>query len=118
MTADVEEQAGADHSSLPRTLLSPKMCLVTNVTDDPVGSMAYRPTDGACTAVLVVGMTAVPFMWDQGVGSPGAVAPAKSPSAEHVLRNGRSRPSRRPEPPLAPNELAPASLNMFTRASK
>jgi hypothetical protein len=27
--------------------------------------MAYRPAAGACTAVLVVDMTAVPFMWDQ-----------------------------------------------------
>ncbi len=55
--------------SLPRTLPSPNMCLVTNVTDDPAGSMAYRPAGGACTAVLVVDMTAVPFMWDQGARS-------------------------------------------------
>jgi len=32
--------------------------------------MAYRPAGGACTALLVVDMTAVPFMWDQGASSP------------------------------------------------
>jgi hypothetical protein len=78
--------------SLPRTLPSPNMCLVANVTDDPAGSMAYRPAGGACTAVLVVDMTAVPFVWDQGREKPGAVALAESPGAEHVLRSGRSRP--------------------------
>jgi hypothetical protein len=51
--------------SLPRTLPSPNMCFVANVTDDPAGSMAYRPAGGACTAVLVVDITAVPFLWDQ-----------------------------------------------------
>jgi hypothetical protein len=46
--------------SLTRTVPNPNVCLVTNVTDDPAGSMAYRPAGAACTAVLVVDMTAVP----------------------------------------------------------
>jgi hypothetical protein len=50
------------------------------------------PAGGACTAVLVVDMTAVPFVWDQGREKPGAVALAESPRAEHVLRSRRSRP--------------------------
>src|ERR1700732_5309177 len=47
--------------SLPRTLPSPNMCLVTNVTDDPAGSMAYRPAGGACIAVLRVDMNSGSF---------------------------------------------------------
>src|SRR5580698_1832094 len=57
--------------SPPRTLPGPNMCLVTNVTDDPARSMAYRPAGGACTAALVVDMTAAPFVWDHGGRSPG-----------------------------------------------
>ena len=82
--------------SLPRTLPSPNMCLVSNVTDDPAGSIAYRPAGGACTAVLVVDMTAVPSWWI-GAREQGAVALRESPGPEHALRSGRSRCSRRPE---------------------
>src|ERR1700689_1578833 len=53
-------------SSPPRTWPSPNMCLVTNVTDDPAGSMAYRPAGGACTVVLVVDMTAAPIRVGSG----------------------------------------------------
>jgi hypothetical protein len=34
------------------------MCLVTNATSDAVGSRAYRPAGGACTAGPRVGMAA------------------------------------------------------------
>jgi hypothetical protein len=53
----VDGQLNGVTLSLPRTLPSPNTCLVTNVTDDPAGSMAYRPAGGACTAVLAVDMT-------------------------------------------------------------
>src|SRR5271169_7178294 len=71
--------------SLPRTLPSPNMCLVTNVTDDPAGSMAYRPAGGACTAVLGVDMTAVPSLSDQGREKPGPVASARSRPALNMI---------------------------------
>jgi hypothetical protein len=72
---DGDHAAGA--LSLPRPLPSANMCLVTNMTDDPAGSMADRPAGGGCTAVLVVDMTAVPSWWDQGREKPGAVALAE-----------------------------------------
>src|SRR5580704_11165302 len=71
--------------SLPRTWPSPNMCLVTNVTDDPAGSMAYRPAGGACPAVLVVDMTAAPFRMGSRREKPGAVAPARNRPALNTV---------------------------------
>src|SRR5258705_11670838 len=61
--------------SLPRTLPSPNMCLVTNETDDPAGSEAYRPAGGAFSAVLVVHLSEAPLDEDPcGWGGPGTAA--------------------------------------------
>src|ERR1700677_52336 len=106
--------------SPPRTWPSPNMCLVTNVTADPAGSMAYRPTGGACTAVLVVDMTAAPFGWDHGGRSPGR---SRRPGVarRRIWSEKRAGPAPHAVPSLhtRPNEVDTAILAyLHAQASK